>query len=68
MKSSPFKNPKLDNNNIEKIYWQKISVKERFEQALSWGKEMEWLHQKIFGKKIKLRKIKEDLKNFNETI
>lgn len=63
MKNSPFGNRKLDNNNIEKIAWQKLSIKDRFEQALSWGKEIEWLHQKLYGKTIKLQKIREDLKN-----
>lgn len=63
MRKSPFGNQKLDNNNIEKIAMQKLSIKQRLEQALSWGKEIEWLHQKLYGKIIKIQKIKEDLKN-----
>ncbi|PIZ15361.1 hypothetical protein COY51_05450 [Candidatus Desantisbacteria bacterium CG_4_10_14_0_8_um_filter_39_17] len=60
---SVFGNQKLDNNNIEKIAWQKFPIKKRLEEALSWGKEMEWLHQKLYGKIIKIQKIKKDLEN-----
>jgi len=63
MRKSPFGNPKLDDNNIEKIAWQKLPIKKRLEEALSLGKEIEWIHQKIYGKIIKIQKIKEDLKN-----
>lgn len=62
MEKSPFGNQKLDDNNIEKIAWQKLPIKKRLEEALSWGREIEEIHQKIYGKIIKAQKIKEDLK------
>lgn len=63
MKKSPFGNQKLDNNNIEKLAWQKLPIEKRLEQALFWGKEIEWIHQKLYGKVIKIQRIKQDLKN-----
>ena len=62
MKKSPFANLKLDNNNIEKIAWRRLSIKERLERGLDWGHEIEYIHQKLFGKAKKLSKLQEDLR------
>ena len=61
MEKMPFLNPKLSNNNIEKISWRRLSIEKRLERGLDWGYEIEHIHQKLFGKSIKLRKLKEDL-------
>ena len=61
MKSLNFGNRKLDNNGVEKIAWRRLSIKQRLEKGLSWGYEMEHIHQKLFGKTIKLRKLRTDL-------
>ena len=61
MKTSSFGNRKLDNNNVEKMAWHRLPVKERLEKGLSWGCEMEHIHQKLIGKIIKLRKLRSDL-------
>ena len=61
MKIPSFGNSKLDNNSVEKIAWRRLPIKERLEKGLSWGYEMEHIHQKLFGKTIKLRKLRSDL-------
>ncbi len=61
MKKRPFVNPKLSNNYVEKIAWRRFSIEERLERGLDWGCEVEHIHQKLFGKTIKLQRLREDL-------
>ena len=42
----------------EKIAWRRLSIKERLERGLDWGHEIEYIHQKLFGKAKKLSKLK----------
>lgn len=62
MKKRPFVNPKLNNNYVEKIAWNRLSIEKRLERGLDWGYEMERIHQRLFGKIIKLQKLQEDLR------
>jgi len=62
LNNSPFRNIKLENHNIEKIAWEKLSVAKRLETALSWGKEIDWMHKKLYGEKLLLKRIREDFK------
>lgn len=61
LKNSLFINSRLENNNVEKIGWRKSPVIKRLESALLWGKEIDWLQKKLYGKTIILKKLKKDL-------
>ena len=61
LKNSSFTNPRLRNNNVEKIGWKKFPVIKRLESALLWGKEIDRLQKKLHGEATILRKLKQDL-------
>jgi DNA primase large subunit len=56
-----FKNKQLSDNQIEKAVWRSLSIEERLEKALSWGREIDYIQEKIFGKRIKFLRLKEEL-------
>jgi hypothetical protein len=68
MKKGPFANPRLSNNYVEKVAWNRLCVEKRLERGLDWGHEMERIHQKLFGKTIKLQKLQKDLQTQKVTL